>query len=143
MQNESAFTLMDLLVAVTLAGILGGFATLNLMEVSNPSRSAASEVATYIKQIRARALATTSAYTITPSGANSIVATFGNTCADIQTPDAEMTLNITNASITNLAWSVCYNSRGFPDANVSIPVTDVYSGAATVEVLLGGSIRVQ
>jgi hypothetical protein len=60
-----------------------------------------------------------------------------------KTIDPELGLALDNAFLTDIGWSVCFNSRGFPDANIVIPVSDSYSGNASVEVLLGGAVRVQ
>ncbi|MCI5066487.1 prepilin-type N-terminal cleavage/methylation domain-containing protein [bacterium] len=142
-RQEGGFTLTELLVALSLAGIMGGVASTNLMELSNPSLSAASEIASYLKRARARALATTSAYTVSASSTDTLQATVGDTCAAAQTADPSLSLTIDKASLTNIAWSVCFTSRGFPDGNVVIPVADLYAGSNTVEVMLGGSIVVQ
>ncbi len=134
---------MELLVTLAIAGIMIGIGTVNLMELSNPARTAANEIAVYLKRARAKALSTTSAYTLSASSSDTLVATYGNTCSSAtQTADTELTLTLDRADLTDTSWSICFTSRGFPDANVEIPVTDVYEGSNTVEVLLGGSIRV-
>ena len=143
MHSERGFTLTEVLVAMSLAAILSGMAALNLMELSDPAYSAASEISGYLKRVRAKALATTSAYTISASTTDTLIATFGNTCAGAQTDEPELTLVLENADLTDVSWELCFTSRGFPNANVLIPVVDSYSGNRTVEVLLGGSIRVQ
>ncbi|MCB0330272.1 MAG: prepilin-type N-terminal cleavage/methylation domain-containing protein [Bdellovibrionales bacterium] len=143
MKSIGGYTLIELLVAMSLAGILSGIATVNFVEMSNPSLSAASNISTYLKQARARALATTSAYTLTATNTETIVATYGSTCSAVQTPDPELTLQLEKASLTSISWTICFNSRGFPDSNVIIPVVDIYSSQNTVEVLLGGAIRIQ
>ena len=140
--SENGFTLTELLVVVSLVSVLSGFAFLNTMQLSSPSLNAASEISSFVKKTRAKALASTSAYTITAASTSSLTTTVGTTCAATQTPDSELTLNLENASLTDISWSICFSSRGFPNSNVVIPVSDLYEGANSVEVLLGGAIRI-
>ena len=142
MREESGFTLLELLVTISLAAVMTGFAVLNLKDLSNPALNAASDISGFLKLARSKALSTTSAYTISASSTDTLIATVGTTCSAAQTPDPSMTLFLADASLTDITWTICFSSRGFPDANVSIPVVDVYAGANTVEILLGGSIRI-
>jgi prepilin-type N-terminal cleavage/methylation domain-containing protein len=142
MKNQAGYTLTELLVTMSLLSVMSGFAFVNLLDLSNPARSAASEISGFLKQARARALSTTSAYTVSASSTDTLTTTVGTTCSAAQSAEPSLTLELDHADLSNVSWSICFTSRGFPDKNVVIPVTDDYSGSNSVEVLLGGAIRV-
>lgn len=142
---DSGFTIVEMIVSLGIASIITAIAVMNLNELTNPALNAASEVSGFMKKARARALATTSAYTVTASGPDRLVSTFGDTCASVnQTVDDTMSIDLSSgASLDSQAWSICFSSRGFPSQNLVIGISDIYEGSSSVEILLGGSIRIQ
>ena len=138
------FTLIELLVAVVILGILGSIAAFNFSELANPAVNGASELAGFIRRARAKALASTMAYTIKPSASNKVITTYAPTCSTTdQTIDNILTLTLpTSAYLTQTAWSICFNTRGLSDSSANIIVQDDFT-QKTVQVVLGGGVRVQ
>jgi prepilin-type N-terminal cleavage/methylation domain-containing protein len=142
---ESGFTLAEMLTVMMLAAIISGIALVNFRDFDNPLENGAAQLSSFIKQVRAEAIRSTSAYIITPTSTSRLETSFAATCT---TPDPEPDTRITldlpeGASLVDTNWDFCFNSRGLPDANIEILLSDVGGANRTVEVLLGGSVRVQ
>lgn len=142
---ERGFTVTEMLVVLGLVGVLSAIAVINLNALSSPAENGAAELLGFFKQARARAIATTSAYFITPSSGTEISTSSGVNCSDPSpVPDSTLELVLpTGASLPDTSWTVCFTSRGLSDGNIAVVVNDIHGGARTVEILLGGSIRIQ
>ena len=137
--------MVELLVVFALTSIMLGIAVSNLKELNSSSRDAASEIVGFLKEVRAKAIATTRAYTITASGTETLVARYASVCSDAS-PTLDTTLRLdlpAGTNLTNTAWTLCYNSRGLADDAITIPVQDAQALSETVEVVLGGAARIQ
>ena len=121
-------------------------AATNVSLSENGAENGAAEVATYIKQVRARAMSSTLAYEILPSGNGTIVARFATTCsagAGMWTMDSNLSLDLPHGVVmNNTSWITCINSRGLPDNNFTIQIEDDQSSQWDVELLLGGAVRI-
>ena len=143
LKQETGFTVVELLVVFALVSIMSGLAVMNLNALSNSSENAAASLVGLLKQARARAISTTSAYFVVPASTNSIITQSGVNCSD-PAPVEDTTLNLVfpaGASLGATTWSVCFTSRGLSDSNTEIVVNDIHSSTRTVEVLLGGSVQ--
>lgn len=138
--------MLELLVVMAISTILITTAVSNLKELVNPSQNAAAEIASTIKQARAKAIASTSSYRVQGESATSLKALTGTSCAqdpNDMVEDTKLSLDLASgASFVDPNWFVCFSSRGLPDANVTIQVRDNYSTTKEVEVMLGGAVRV-
>lgn len=142
---EGGFTLAEMLTVMMLAAIISGVALVNFRDFDNPLENGAAQLSSFIKQVRAEAIRSTSAYIITPTSTSRLETSFAATCTTPDPePDSRITLDLPNgASLVDTNWAFCFNSRGLPDANIEISLSDVGGANRTVEVLLGGSVRVQ
>ena len=142
---EGGFTLFELVAALGLSAVLMGLAAMALKDLDDPLKNGSAELASFFKQTRARAVSTTSAYTIIPVSSTRVEAQFSAKCSDVdQTADARMVLDLPDgAQLADSSWSLCYNSRGLPDGNLTFTVNDGGGDFRTVEVFLGGAVRVQ
>ena len=147
MNKEDGFSILEILVTFSMVGILTGIAVSNLRTLENPVFTGANQVMGFVKQARAKAIATTSAYTIYPSSSTTISARYGKTCADVDTiEDPKLSLELPDgAAFTDTTWSLCFASRGLPTENRQIYVSSLSDSTQTlgVEVYLGGAVRVQ
>ena len=75
--ENSGFTVIELLVILTVLGIAVAAASLFLKPAAAPLQSATVLTEGYLRQIRARAMSTTSAYRLTPIDATRLGAAFG------------------------------------------------------------------
>ncbi|RIL06985.1 MAG: hypothetical protein DCC75_10380, partial [Proteobacteria bacterium] len=84
-------------------------------------------------------------YFLQPSSSSRLITLYGDNCADPSpTTDTGFLLNLpSGAYLTDTTWSICFNSRGFPDANIELGLQDQGGEQKTIEILLGGAVRVQ
>jgi len=142
-RSNQGFTILELLVVIGLVGIMTLIAAVNLRPLENPVYTATHNLAAFMKQARARAVSTTSAYEVRPTSNRQIAAFFGPNCASIDDPDNTMTLEFSpRVSMPDTDWAVCFTARGLSTNNVNIEVSDGQS-FRSVEVLLGGVARIQ
>jgi len=141
-KHQSGFSIIEVTVTLGIAAILMGMAWINLQEMMNPAQSGAASIASFLKEARARAISTTAAYTIQPVSPTEIHAFYSDLCSGATTQDNRLILNLPDrVSLTDITWSICYNSRGLPTETLEIEVEDAYDGSMLVEVFYGGAVR--
>lgn len=128
---------------MTIMGTLVGITTLNLRELYDPSQSAAAELAGFLKKSKARALASTRAYTISPSSSTEVTTTYGKSCNDPdQIEDSRLTFSLPKGSeLEDTSWSICYGVRGLANGSADIKVKNGDT-EKTVQVAMGGAVRI-
>lgn len=133
-----------MLVTLSIASILTGIALVALKELDDPLKNGSSELVGFLKQARARAISTTSAYWIYPTSNRRVRTKYANKCSDTtQTVDDALILDLpTGATLPSLTWSICYNARGLPVSNVQVQIQDNDGRSKIVEVYLGGAVQV-
>jgi len=137
-------SILELLVVFAIVSILMGSAITNLAEIKDPLKDGISQALGFVKQVRAKALATTSAYTLKASGAERIVTTYGSNCTATQTADADLFLDLPNhVSMPDTSWSICFDSRGLASGAETFVLEDADGRNETIEVFLGGAVRIQ
>jgi len=143
MRQDRAFTLLELMAVLGLASIIGFICLHEFRPLSDPLRNGTAEVIAFMKQARAKAISTTSAYTVQPLSATRIGTVYASFCSDTETTaDNSMVLDLPQGiSLSDTDWSVCFSSRGLPDANVVIPLSAVRGGTNWIEVFLGGAVK--
>ena len=133
---------MELVVALSLMGILMMIATFDYRTLENDVQHSAQLMQGFLKKARAKALASTRSYTVAPLSSTRIVATYGNRCDDVQENDETLQLDLpSGAYLPNTEWSVCFTARGLSLDSADVAVTD---GAITktVQIVLGGGVRI-
>lgn len=143
--HTHGFTVIEMLAVLGLVSVFSYIAVINLKEFNNPLVNASAQLVSFFKQIRAEAIAATSAVTIQPDSSTRIITLFGTTCSDPDpVADPQLTFEFEDgAYLTDTDWEFCFNSRGMPDANIEIDVRDAEGATKVVEVLLGGAARIQ
>nr|WP_243093763.1 prepilin-type N-terminal cleavage/methylation domain-containing protein [Thermus thalpophilus] len=146
-------SLLELLVALAVLGIAGSIAALNLRPLYNPLQDSVSRTEGYLKQVRAKAMATTSAYRISlRQDGKGLEASYANKCnASTFTTDLQLRLELpteVTISIRPAGASLCFNSRGLlvlinggnPPQEPTLTLQDNRGRVATLAVLLGGGV---
>ena len=140
------FTLFELMIGLFLMSVLALSAVSNLAALKNPIASAAATTVGFIKQVRSKAAATTSAYFITVDGADRFVTAYAANCSaalSSRTSDPGLTLELpAGVSVINTDWSTCFTSRGLASSATELTIQDVGSRRRLIEVFLGGAVRV-
>ncbi|NLF25021.1 MAG: hypothetical protein GX589_05105 [Deltaproteobacteria bacterium] len=142
-RNDTAFTVIELLAVLGLMVAVSAIAVSQLQQLNDPLEDSTAELVSFFKQVRARAISTTSAYTVVPLSSSEVVTHYSATCGDEDTTDdSRLTLDLpTGVRLSDTDWSVCYNSRGLPDDNVLIELSAAGGRGRFVEVFLGGAVK--
>ncbi len=137
-----AFSVAELLVVMSLVGILSLIAVLNLKDLVSPTQSATDQVLSVYKLAKAKSIANLVAYQLIPNGNSQVVASYRKSCdsADAWVDDQRLTFDLpVGATFTTTTWSVCIDSRGFPN-NEEFYITDTTGLTKKIEIFLGGGI---
>jgi hypothetical protein len=143
-RNEKGVSLIEILMVVLVSFILIAIGTaVDFKPLQNPLLTETSNIASFLKHARAKAVSTTSAILVTPESHTRLRAVRGISCSDIN-PEETSYRHIELAPdviIADLEWSTCFTSRGLATENVQIPVHHK-SNFKTIEVMLGGGVRI-
>lgn len=144
MRESRGTTILELMTVVSLAAILSTIVISNVKALNTPASTAAAAFVGFCKEARAKAMASTYAYTVKPASSTSIVTTYAKSCtATPQTNDPALTLPLKQgARLSSTSWSFCYSTRGLVDSSLDIAIGDT-NGTKTVQVGLGGGVRIK
>jgi prepilin-type N-terminal cleavage/methylation domain-containing protein len=146
--RSQGFTLIELLVTMAVIGILFSIAALSLQKLDNPVQDGITELSSFLKQTRATALSTTSAYRLALSAdATTLSATTAISCSATSwtaDPATKLTLpaTVVVSAISGGTWPICISSRGFSTQDLILTLTDTKTRAGQVELLIGGGTKV-
>lgn len=139
---EAGFSLIEMLFTVSIIGILLSTSISNLMVLERPLVSAASNTAGFLKQARAKAVATTSAYRVFPSDTGTVNVQSGLNCDAAATDEQALNMELpSDVYFSDTDWEICFTPRGLADDNVVINLQDVGGQSKQVEIYVGGAIR--
>ena len=142
--NSQGFSIVELIVVVAMMGIFSVSGITSLKALDNPVQDGASTTVGFLKQVKARAISTTSAYQIIALTDDRLITQYANTCsAGTFTIDPVLSLDLPKgANFQSTAWTICFSARGFADANQNIVIEDGASNSKMVEIFLGGGARI-
>lgn len=141
-ENAQGFSAIELVVTFAVISLLVGFMAYNFKDMSQPALNGASGVVGFVKRTRAKALGTTYAYTITPSSATQLIASYGTTCSSpSQTTDSRLSLTLPEgARFAQTGWSICFSARGIAEDSINLGIVDD-DETKTVQIASGGGAR--
>lgn len=140
---QAGFTIVELIVVMALISVAFALAVMDLRELDDPLLNGAQQFSGFIRQVRARAISRTSAYIIRPTSGTHVVTERADTCSATRTLDSQTVMDLPSSTyFLETDWEVCFSSRGFPDANIEIEIRDQGGQFKTVEILLGGAVRI-
>ncbi len=137
-------SLVELLVVLGVLGIALGISALNLRLFSNPLQDAWVQTEGYLKLVRAKAMATTSAYRVKQQNGR-LVAEYAERCNSTSfTLDASLHLELPQGVSLSTGngqpVEICFSSRGYSDRNLVLVFRKEVQ-ERRLEVLLGGGVR--
>lgn len=143
--SEIGNSIIELLVVMFLIAVLSKSAISNLAVVKNPLQDGTTQVLGLLKEVRAKSISTTSAYTLSADSSTRLSAEYANTCeATSWTADNKLQLDLpTGVHLTDTSWSVCFTSRGLANDSPTISLENSQGESKIVEVFLGGAVRIQ
>jgi hypothetical protein len=144
MDRQRGTILVELLGMLVLIGVTVGAVALRYQSVGNPLDISTSLLEGELREARLNAIATMSAYRVTPAAANRLRGEKGATCS-ATTWNVDSSLSSTlpaGVTMSPTSWSVCYSSRGISTANTVVTLSHSTLGTRRIEVLVGGATRV-
>ena len=143
----SGVTIIEMIVIVAIIAILSGIGFLDLRPLHNEALASAHDFAGTVKQARARAMATTSAYRLVYQAPDRIAVQWRTVCGGSQPwvdetrYDLELRDGTALLAVEDGTQLLCFNSRGITEQSPSLTFEDRRGRTAHVEVLAGGAVR--
>lgn len=148
-RRTHGFTLIEIVVVLAIFAIVATFGALSLRGLQDPLHEAATNVAGLMKQTRAKAMATTSAYRVLVSSTNTrnLVTESAIRCSDTTgwTADGALTSELPEGismTVSQGSLPTCFDSRGLGNQDLILTFTDAKGRSMKVEVMLGGAVRI-
>lgn len=140
-RSQCGFGLAEMMVVLCITTLALGFAISNARNLENPADVGAQTTLAFFKQLRAKAVNSTQAYTISPANGYRLQVASARTCNETPTVEQGVYLELPrDTRFSSQSWSVCFSSRGLPQTAETVQIT--HQGMTKqVEVLLGGAIR--
>lgn len=152
LESRRGYTLLELLVVMSVVGILTGIAAINVTNLRQPADEAARSLSSTLGFSRARAIATTSAVRVQrAAGTRTYRVASAPSCAAASAAWTELTAQAYTlpADVTTsgaaAAWSACFSSRGMVDgaAAPAVTFTDRRARTRSLQVYAGGAVVIQ
>jgi prepilin-type N-terminal cleavage/methylation domain-containing protein len=141
---ERGFTLSEMIVTLGIIAILSATAVSNLKELDDPLADASFTVTHYLRLVRARGISQTIFVTVQPTSTTAISASSSDSCTSALTLIPELNVTLPRgASLSDTSWSACFTPRGLSENNVTFQINDTDGRSRTVEIALGGGVRIQ
>ena len=145
LKSERGFTLGNLVITLSLMGILSAIAISNITEVNDPLVDATFQINHFLKKARAEAISDTQAVRISPVSSSRIEAQSSDgTCEDTMAAKNNLFLDLPDgASFSSTIWHVCFSQRGLANAYLIFDIENEEGDTKTIEVAIGGGVRIQ
>lgn len=136
--------MIELITVIAFIAIISATAVSNLKVLNDPLADASFTVSHYLRLARARAISQTQFVRVVPVSTTDIGAQVGTSCDEATTPVPELSTQFPKGSFMNdIEWEVCFTPRGLSADNLAFLIRDVDGHTKTVEVALGGGVRIQ
>ena len=143
MYPERAFTLLEVIVTMSLVGLLCALVPLRLSALYNRGQGSAEAVVSYLRSTRALAMARTETLIISPTSSTELGRLRATSCSDPAPVSENFTFKLPHGvRLADTSWSVCFTSRGLSNASQTFAVVDSSGTPRTIEIALGGGLRI-
>lgn len=127
-------------------GVVLSIAFINLRPLDSPIQNGLSNTSGFLRQVRAKAMATTSAYRVRFTDAQNAYTEYANGCtASSWTRDDSVKFQLPlEVQLTSPDWhslTICFNARGLADAGKTLTLQDSRGTSKSLELMLGGGVR--
>jgi hypothetical protein len=141
--TESGSTVLETLVVLAIMGLGLSLSTVYLSPDNDPLESGTEAVEGLCRQARVSAIATSSAYRISPASSDRMIAESAASCNETTwTVDGSVEASLPEGvTLVSTSWNVCFSSRGVASENREIRIQHSDFGSTGVEVLIGGTTR--
>ena len=139
--------MLELLVVLGMLGIIFTIAFVNLRPLNNPLQNGVAQTSGFLRQVRTKAMSTTSAYRVNVQGGNTLTVQYAFNClgnggwrAD---PQLRLELQEQIVITNNASPLLCFSSRGQSDTALDLTLRNPQNQTRVVRVLLAGGIEAQ
>lgn len=142
--KNSGITLLEVLVVFSVIGILLGVALYGIQGTKNPLSNAVFSIEQFIRLARAKAISGTQSVKISPASDTTLQASAGKSCTGELTDLSNLRLTLPKeTALGDTSWSICFNARGIADTSISFTVVGPNSSIKTVNIALGGGVKIE
>jgi prepilin-type N-terminal cleavage/methylation domain-containing protein len=141
--QDRGFSLMEILVAIAIFGILTASVVSNISILENPLINVSANLSHYIRLVRARAISQTRSIKITPVSNRLLTAASAQNCDEVSfDAEPDLTLDLgDDVTLASTSWTACFTQRGLADDYVTFSLATA-EATKVVEIALGGGIRI-
>lgn len=139
--------MLELLVVLGMLGIIFTIAFVNLRPLNNPLQNSVAQTSAFLRQVRTKAMSTTSAYRVNVLNGDTLTVEYAFNCTGGNgwSSDPQLRLELQEQIVfTNTASPLlCFSSRGQSDTALDLTLRNPQNQTRTVRVLLAGGIEAQ
>jgi len=141
--SQWGLTLIELTVTLAIIGLVVSIGFLYLKPMETPLQTSGQRLEGMLKQVRARAIETTTSHRVVPSGSTGIVVESAASCkATLWTAEPRLEVNFpAQVDLVETDWSVCFDNRGIASENLVLTLQHPDHGSRQLEILRGGLLR--
>ena len=145
--KAGGFSIVELLATMGIAAILTGFVAANFTALSSDIQNSSNQLAGFLKETRAKAISTTSAYKVEYQGDGTIKTLSAKLCDDLAddfVEDSKLSFEAPSKEVQVQPFSpICISARGLPDSTAMLTVNKRdWSQVNWVEIGLGGAVKI-
>ncbi len=146
LKRTRGYTLLEMLVLLAVLGVVLSIAFINLRPLDSPIQNSLSLTSGFLRQVRAKAMATTSSYRVRFGSSQQATVEYAVSCgATTWTADSQVILQLPSEVQLNAPdWQtlvICFNARGLVDAGKTLTLRDNRGTSKQLELMLGGGVR--
>lgn len=141
-------SVLELVVVLGTSSAMLGMAVANYDVLNNPLQNSTNQTIGFFKQVRAKAVSSTSAYRVEQLNDLTLITKTAPSCDSLESEffvDTKLSLEIEKeVRFVTSSFSLCFNARGFADTNKTLPLitrTGILD-YANVVIPLGGGAKI-
>lgn len=143
-RKERGYTVLNILATLSLIGILTAIGVSNLKELNDALADASFSVSHFLRLARSRAMSQTLSVQVAPISSTRIGASSAASCAGTMSPISDLVFDLPDGAVfADTEWSVCFTQRGLASLDLRFDLQDKDSRKKTIEIALGGGVRIQ
>lgn len=142
--RESGLSILELMTVLFIVSLISASVVTNIKEINRPLTNAGFEITHFLRLVRSRGVSQTTYLKVAPVSTFKLASYSGESCDSATTALGDLTLTLPNdTSLVASDWSICFTPRGLSSASQIFQIRDEVSNIRSVQVALGGGVRIQ
>ncbi len=143
--KSKGFTLIELLSVIAILGILFGIGIITAVGLRNPLGEAVTQLSSVLRQVRTRAISTTSAYRLKATSSTKAIVEYALGCnSTTWVTDSRLSMDLEpGIQFSNPSFVVCYQPRGTVPTAITIGLFNAKGQTRSAAVYTAGAIIIQ